>query len=64
MPKTWFPTKEEGKIDYHMHWYDVNMDQGSWTVLARTNRIINGIKKELQEDGYLFEHRGRSSLDL
>jgi len=64
LPKTWFPTKEEGKIDYHMHWYNVNMDQGSWTVLARTNRIINNIKKELQEDGYLFEHRGRSSLDL
>ena len=63
LPKTWFPTKEEGELNYHMHWYDVNMDQGSWTILARTNRIIGGIKKDLQEDGYLFEHRGRSSLD-
>ena len=63
LPKTWFPTKEEGKIDYHMHWYNVNMDQGSWTIMARTNRIIRGIANELREDGYLFDYRGRPSIN-
>ena len=62
--KEWFPTSREGTIDYYAQWYDVNMDQGSWTVMARTNKIVNSIASGLRDEGYLYERFGRPSINL
>ena len=61
--KNWLPTKHEGTINYHYHWYDVDIDEGSWTIMARTNKVISTIAHELRESGYLFERYGIPSLN-
>jgi len=53
--KEWSPTGREGTINYHYHWYDVDIDQGSWTIMARTNKVLSSIAAELRDNGYLFE---------
>lgn len=62
-PKDWSPRDEEGSVNYHMNWYDVDLDQGSWTIMARTNKSLNNIHHQLREDGYLFERFGNPSLN-
>lgn len=61
--KNWLPTKHEGTINYYSNWYDVNIDEGSWTIMARTNKVISTIAHELRESGYLFERYGIPSLN-
>ena len=61
--KNWLPTKHEGTINYYSNWYDVNIDEGSWTIMARTNKVIGTIAHELRESGYLFERYGIPSLN-
>lgn len=61
--KDWKPRDEDGLVDFHMNWYDVNIDEGSWTIMARTNRSLNFIHNQLRDDGYLFERFGRPSLN-
>ena len=61
--KNWLPTKHEGTINYYSNWYDVDIDEGSWTIMARTNKVISTIAHELRESGYLFERYGIPSLN-
>lgn len=61
--KTWSPTDMEGSVNYHLNVYDVDIDKGSWTIMARTNRLVSGIARTLREDGYLFNHYGKPSLN-
>lgn len=62
-PKDWSPRDEEGSVNYHMNWYDVDLDQGSWTIMARTNKSLNNIHHQLRDDGYLFERFGKASIE-
>jgi hypothetical protein len=61
--KSWKPTEREGSVDYHMNWYDVDIDKGSWTIMARTNNIVNKIEVNLRDNGYLYERFGKISLE-
>ena len=61
--KEWNPTTREGLVDYHMNWYDVNIDEGSWTIMARTNKIVSKIETNLRDNGYLYERFGQVSFD-
>ena len=61
--KRWRPTDREGSVTYHRHWYDVNIDRGSWTIMARTNKIIQDVAESLRQAGYYFERNGRPSID-
>ena len=62
--KAWNPRTEDGNVDFHMNWYDVNIDEGSWTIMARTNKALNKIHSILRDDGYLFERFGKSVISL
>ena len=62
--KKWSPRDEAGSVDFHMNWYDVNIDEGSWTIMARTNKALNAIHNSLRDDGYLFERFGKSVISL
>lgn len=62
--KNWRPRDEDGSVDFHMNWYDVNIDEGSWTIMARTNKALNKIHSILRDDGYLFERFGKSVISL
>jgi superfamily I DNA/RNA helicase len=60
--KEWAPRDADGDVDYHMNWYDVDIDKGSWTIMARTNKALNAIHHSLREDGFLFERFGHSMI--
>ena len=62
--KDWSPRDAEGSVNFHMNWYDVNIDEGSWTIMARTNKSLNHIHQTLRDDGYLFERFGNSMISL
>tara|TARA_E500000318_G_scaffold36163_1_gene35191 strand:+ start:31 stop:1548 length:1518 start_codon:yes stop_codon:yes gene_type:complete len=62
-PKNWHPVMKPGSVNYHLSMYDVDIDQGSWTIMARTNRIVQTIANSLREDGYLFNLYGSPSLN-
>ena len=62
--KDWSPRDAEGSVNFHMNWYDVNIDEGSWTIMARTNKALNHIHQILRDDGYLFERFGNSMISL
>ena len=61
--KEWNPTTRDGSVDYHMNWYDVDIDEGSWTIMARTNKIVSKIETNLRDSGYLYERFGQISFD-
>ena len=61
--KDWHPMMKPGSVNYHLNMFDVNIDQGSWTIMARTNKIVQSIANSLREDGYLFNLYGSPSLN-
>ena len=62
-PKIWNPTEEEGSVQFDSDWRDIDIDQGSWTMMARTNRLVSDIAKSLRDEGYLFTHYNRPSIN-
>ena len=61
--KDWKPLSKEGSVYYHLNIFDVNIDHGSWTIMARTNKIVQNIAEVLREDGYLYNLYGTPSLN-
>ena len=61
--KDWHPMMKPGSVNYHLNMFDVDIDQGSWTIMARTNKIVQSIANSLREDGYLFNLYGSPSLN-
>ena len=56
--KQWKPASHTGTVVWHRDVRDVDLDEGQWLVLARTNYIANNIARELREDGYVFYREG------
>jgi hypothetical protein len=44
--------------------YTVPLDQGSWTVMARTNYQVAELANSMREDGYFFSRGGQRSVSL
>ena len=61
--KDWKPLVKEGSVNYHLNLFDIDIDQGSWTFMARTNKIVQGIAECLRDDGYLYNLYGVPSLN-
>jgi len=62
-PKEWLPTEREGNILMHIHVEDIDMSEGSWTIMSRTNMALRHIAEEFRHDGILFSHNGRLSFN-
>ena len=65
--KTWNPTDNLGTLNYHLDtgsFDDINLDQNSWTIMTRTNKILSRIERSLRNDGFLYERYGRSSFNI
>jgi hypothetical protein len=43
--------------------FDVDIDRGSWTIMARTNKIVQNVAEALRDDGYLYNLYGNPSLN-
>jgi len=62
-PKEWNPTGHQGSIHYHMDVHEIDMSQGSWTVMSRTMKNLNTLGNQLRGAGILFLSNGRLSFD-
>jgi len=56
--KEWQPTKKDGSITWHRDILDVDLTDGEWLILARTNYITNKVCVRLKEEGYLYWREG------
>ena len=56
--KKWEPTTKDGIITWHRDILDVDMTNGEWLILARTNYIANKVCVRMKEEGYLYWREG------
>jgi superfamily I DNA/RNA helicase len=56
--KVWQPTERQGNLSWHRDIMELDLENGEWLILARTNYIANKISTRLKEDGYLFWREG------
>tara|TARA_R100000479_G_scaffold102608_1_gene51165 strand:- start:402 stop:1979 length:1578 start_codon:yes stop_codon:yes gene_type:complete len=56
--KSWNPTKEKGFVTWHNDILDIDMTEGEWLILTRTNYIANKVCNKLREEGYVFWREG------
>ena len=61
--KDWNPMDREGDVIWHSNWHDIDIEEGSWTIMGRTNKIVSGVARQLRDDGYLFRRNGKLSFD-
>jgi superfamily I DNA/RNA helicase len=62
--KLWFPTDREGSVQFHMDRHTVPLDQGSWTIMARTNFQVNELSREMREDGVFYSRGSQRSVSV
>lgn len=60
--KDWQPHTEGGSIEYCSSLSNLDMSEGSWFFLARTNGLLRSITKFMQEEGYAFWSNGPDGL--
>ena len=60
--KLWNPRNEEGHCEEVYDLDEVNLTQGKWLVLARTNYRLIKMKPYLMERGIYFEYKERKSF--
>ena len=56
--KEWKPKNEKGFVTWHNDILDIDMREGEWLVLTRTNYIANKVCQKLREEGYVFWREG------
>ena len=59
MQKNWKPSERDGKVVWHRDILDVDLTNGEWLILARTNHIANMVARKLYDQGYLYWYQGR-----
>ena len=57
--KIWKPTERDGHVTWHRDILDVDLTNGEWLILARTNYIANMVARNLYDQGYLYWYQGR-----
>jgi len=58
VPKEWEPTEHEGRVLYHYDMDDIDMSEGEWLILARTNFFANKVSQHMKSMGVLFWREG------
>jgi superfamily I DNA/RNA helicase len=61
-PKQWKPTAHDGSIHHYMNVGDVDMTEGSWTIMSRTSNNLRKIGEQLEGAGILYKINGRLSF--
>ena len=60
--KEWTPRKDEGQVRWEPTIELVNMEEGDWLVLARTNYLLEDVDEYCRNEGWFFEVKGRPSI--
>lgn len=64
VPKEYSPTDEEGSVRWHYDFFSIDMRQGSWTIMARTNYLAEKICKHLYSQGYYYSMKGNALITV
>jgi superfamily I DNA/RNA helicase len=62
-PKEWKSTDHDGEIHHHMSVDEIDMNQGSWTIMSRTTKNLNMLSDTLRQDGVIYTKNGTLSFD-
>lgn len=57
------PSNRLGSVDWYADPNDVDLTTGSWLLLARTRYQLVELCRVCRQQGVVYEHRGRSSVD-
>ena len=60
--KTWNPRKEKGLVRWEASFDSINMEEGDWLVLARTNYLLQDVEDYCRSEGWFFKNKHRSSI--
>jgi len=61
--KVFEPREEEGRVEYVHYLEDVPLDQGSWTIMARTNSHVQSLAVRVKNMGFKYSIKGRPSIE-
>jgi len=61
-PKTYKPREERGSVSRINEIRELDMDTGSWLIMAQANYMLTPLANELKNLGYLFERNGQRSI--
>ena len=61
-PKDWKPHADGGVVDYCASLHQLDLSEGSWFFLARTNGLLTTLTKHMQEEGHAFWSNGPDGL--
>jgi len=62
--KAFDPMDREGTVNFHMDTYNLDMSQGSWTLMSRTNSFARDVAADLRDQGLFYEIKGYPSVKL
>ena len=62
LEKEFFPRQAEGFVTTVGNLWQLPLDSGSWTIMARTNSFVKDIAGHLEESGYFYSRKGRWSI--
>ena len=62
LEKEFFPKQAEGRVTTVGSLWQLPLDSGSWTIMARTNSFVNDIAEHLEESGYFYSRKGKWSI--
>lgn len=62
IPKDYRPTDTEGTVTHHWSIDALPLDEGSWTIMGRTNRIVERLASQVRSMGYYYSIKGRAPL--
>ena len=60
--KKWEPRKEVGQVRWEASYESIDMSEGEWLVLARTNYLLEGVENYCRSEGWFFKMKNRSSI--
>jgi DNA helicase-2/ATP-dependent DNA helicase PcrA len=60
--KTWLPRNHPGLVRWEASYESINMEEGDWLVLARTNYLLEGLEEHCRSEGWFFQNKQRPSI--
>ena len=60
--KNWLPSTREGNIKWYDNFEDINLKEGKWLVLTRTNNQLLPIEDCLHTDGMYFKSKRKKIM--
>lgn len=60
--KSWHAKHEKGQIIMDPYFESIEMREGSWLLMARSNYHLDRLDAFCREEGYFFERKGRTSI--